>query len=140
MGQNAPRILVIDDDPYTQVVLALAFTDEGFVVETARKSEDVIRAALRFSPDVVLLDVAAREDGRWALLLELKANERTRSIPVVVLSATPDQHFAMRALESGACSYIDKLSPTAIALVIKEAFRCRADAVSKAESPADRTR
>jgi CheY-like chemotaxis protein len=83
------KILIIDDDPDVRTVMYLLMKKEGYELETASKREEAMKQLESFLPSVILLDVLlSGTDGR-ELCQELKANPRTRDVPVIMISAHP---------------------------------------------------
>jgi CheY-like chemotaxis protein len=80
----------------------------GMEVIEAVDGEDALDAIRRRRPDLVLLDVMMpRRDG-WAVAAELRADPRTRDIPIVFLTARVDESDRHRAHQLGAVGYITK--------------------------------
>lgn len=100
------QILLVDDEPEIRLGAALRLKAAGYGTMTAADGVEAVAAATEHRPDAVLMDVRMpRRDGLWALS-ELKRNEATRRIPVVMLSASArDQRLA---LDSGAKYFIPK--------------------------------
>ncbi len=103
------RILVAEDDPAVARLYAAYAQSRGHQVAFARDGAEALVAAATEPPDVILLDVAMPKlDGRDALK-QLKANPRTRGIPVLVISAFGgDQHLRDLLLELGAWDVMEK--------------------------------
>ena len=84
------RILILDDDQDILDVVSYLLTDSGFEVQTLATGEEVFAAISQFNPDLVLMDVMlANLDGR-VICSNLKANENTLHIPVILISGTHD--------------------------------------------------
>ena len=85
-SRSAPSVLIAEDDPNIRMTLELLFEDEGLDLHFASNGEEALELAHRLRPQVMVLDhMMPRKDGR-AVVEELKADEETRSIPVVILS------------------------------------------------------
>src|SRR5258708_38816775 len=83
----AKRILVADDDPAIVDCLQIILEEANYVVETASNG-DTIPKVKRFQPDLILLDVwMSGEDGR-TICKNLKSQEQTKHIPIIMISAT----------------------------------------------------
>jgi CheY-like chemotaxis protein len=86
MGSERPLVLVAEDDPSVRMTLEFVLEDEGFDVLVAEDGEAALRVAEDRIPDVILLDqMMPKMDGKQ-VLLALKQDEATSSIPVLVLS------------------------------------------------------
>jgi DNA-binding response OmpR family regulator len=83
------KILIIDDDPDVRTVIHILLKKQGYEVETASRREEAISKLQLFRPSIVLLDVLlSGTDGR-ELCQEIKTNEATKNIPVIMFSAHP---------------------------------------------------
>lgn len=86
-----PRILIVDDDPVIQLLLRVNMEMDGFEVLTADDGEAGYEAAVGQRPDLVLLDVMMPKLDGNQVLAQLRDNESTKSLPVIMLSARPMQ-------------------------------------------------
>lgn len=83
------KVLIIDDDPDVRTVMNILMKKQGYAVETASKKEEVFEWLREFHPSVILLDVLlSGADGR-EICKEIKSNEETKHIPVMMFSAHP---------------------------------------------------
>lgn len=83
------RILIIDDDPDVRTVMNVLMKKQGYEVETASHREEAMRKLSDFHPSVILLDVLlSGYDGR-ELCQEIKADAKTKDVPVIMFSAHP---------------------------------------------------
>lgn len=106
MKQHA-RILVIDDDAAILEALNTVLTDEGYRTEvSAKNGEYVERALQRELPDLIILDILlSGHDGR-EICKKLKSDERTKHIPVILISAHIKGEAT--AIEAGANAFLAK--------------------------------
>jgi len=102
------RVLVVDDDANIRSLLEVTFTTEGLEVETARDGKEGLAAALLDPPAVIVLDVMMPVMDGWTTAAQLKANERTRDVPIVFLSARTQDTDLRRGRELGAAAYVTK--------------------------------
>jgi len=100
------KILLIDDDPDIRQMMGLMLKKEGYEVETASRREEALELLGKEKPSLILLDVLLSGfDGR-ELCREIKANEATSDIPIIMLSGHPS---ASQQFESyGANDFIAK--------------------------------
>ena len=100
------RILVVDDDTDILSVMEILLTMKGFEVEVTTKGENTFPKIDTFRPDLILLDVLiSGHDGR-TICKQLKSNEATRHIPVIMFSAHPGA--AATIADYGADDFIAK--------------------------------
>jgi CheY-like chemotaxis protein len=81
------RVLLIEDDAWIRTFLRDVLSDEGYGVVEAADGRTGLRAATDDCPDLILLDLAMPEFTGVDVLHGLKRSPRTRSVPVLVLSA-----------------------------------------------------
>lgn len=99
------RILIADDNPGILEVVTIILETEGYEVKTTDNPQQVL-AAGEYQPGLILLDIwMSGSDGRH-ICRQLKTNEATRTIPVVLMSANSDLQAIAR--EAGADGYIAK--------------------------------
>lgn len=96
-------ILISDDEPEVAAALRREVNRAGLsaVIDT---SSDVVAMAKEHQPDLIVLDIHQRIDGR-DLLAKLKADPETKHFKVVMLSAVEDQFMRHTCLELGAADY-----------------------------------
>ena len=94
-----PVVLVVEDDPDTGVLLADVLGDEGYRVHVMHTALGTLGEIERLHPAAILLDLALPYRSGAAVLMDLKTDPATASIPVIVVSA-----------------YLDTLSPERAAL------------------------
>jgi len=80
-------VLVIEDDPWTRTITTALLAGEGFAVVEAKNGEEGLSLARSHNPDAVLLDLALPTKSGLEVLRELKGDDNTEDIPVIVVSA-----------------------------------------------------
>ena len=98
-------VLVIDDDPAARDLMDRMIAKEGFRVETAANGPVGLELARKLKPVVIALDVMMPGMDGWAVLVALKADPATASIPVVMTTIVDNQHVG---LALGAADYLVK--------------------------------
>ncbi|MBI3182762.1 MAG: response regulator [Myxococcales bacterium] len=106
MAEAAPLILISDDDPVLRAILGDQFQAAGFRVLEDGQAE-VVKVASEARPDLILLDVVQKVEG-LKLLTSLKEHPATRQVPVVMITAWPDEGQMRFCLKAGATSYTRK--------------------------------
>lgn len=101
------KILVVDDNLHLQVAFKRVLTSSGYQVELAGDGEEGLRLAASARPDVILLDMMLPKLGGLDVLRALKADNATRTIPVIALSGLPMSNEA-RLRRDGAIKYLQK--------------------------------
>jgi CheY-like chemotaxis protein len=101
-------ILVVDDNEAGMFLACSVLQREGFEVDSAGSSEEVLKCLSTHKPDLILMDVQMPGQDGLALTRQLKANPSTAGIPIVALTAhamAGDQDLAFAA---GCSGYISK--------------------------------
>ena len=80
------RVLVIDDEPDQTTYLSTLLEDQGWEARTANSADEGLELAQEEVPDVILLDVMMPERGGLSTLIALRKDERTKSVPVVLVT------------------------------------------------------
>ena len=101
------RILVVDDQPRDRRLVAAVLEPRGYEVIEVASGEEALAIVASQPPDLILLDVVMGGLSGYDVCRELRANERTRSLPVVMLTADPEQD-KVAGLEAGADDFVAK--------------------------------
>ena len=86
-GNRKVRVLVVDDEPANRTLLTEALEPAGFTVMTASGGRDAIKIAKRSKPDLVLLDLLMPDVNGFDVVEALRADDKTRDTPIMVLTA-----------------------------------------------------
>lgn len=101
-------ILAIDDTPENLALLSQMLTEKGYKVRSVTKGSTALRGAKAAPPDLILLDVKMPEMNGYEVCQELKADHRTRNIPIIFISALGDVFDKVKAFQAGGVDYITK--------------------------------
>jgi two-component system, cell cycle response regulator DivK len=104
----SPLVLVVEDyqDAREMYVAYLQFS--GYRVAEATNGEEAIERARALIPDIILMDLALPKMDGWEATRRLKADERTRHIPVVALTGHAREGHADGAREAGCDAFVTK--------------------------------
>lgn len=106
--RTRPLVLHIDDQEASFVMAMSALSSLGCDIEHAPGGEAGIAMALKLQPDAILLDYSMPEMDGPDTCVKLKANPKTRDIPVIMVTAIDTVKDVERAMDSGACAYVVK--------------------------------
>ncbi len=110
----AGRILLVDDEPYILRILSFKLRREGFTAFEAQSAEEAEAVLRRQAVDLVLLDVVLQGPVTgFDLAARIRADDRTRSLPIIMLTARGMAADVRRGREVGAAGYITKPFSTA---------------------------
>jgi two-component system phosphate regulon response regulator PhoB len=102
------RILVIEDERGLTEALTWAFQREGYEVLVARDGHEGLRRAQTVLPDLIILDIMLPGLNGLEVCRELRAGERTRDIPIIILSAKAEETDQVVGFSLGADDYVTK--------------------------------
>ncbi|HSL64838.1 MAG TPA: response regulator [Gaiellaceae bacterium] len=115
------RVLVIDDEAPIRLLCRVNLEAEGMRVLEAADGPSGLETARRELPDVILLDVMMPGLDGWRVAEYLLEDERTRSIPIVFLTARAEFRDRARGLDVGGVDYITKpFNPVELARIVRE--------------------
>jgi CheY-like chemotaxis protein len=104
----SPLILVVDDNPSGQLLVTTVLQLDGFQVEGAGSSFEVLERLRTRTPDLILMDVQLPGQDGLSLTRQLKADPATASIRVVALTAYAMAGDREQAIAAGCIGYITK--------------------------------
>lgn len=115
-------VLLVEDDQLLIKMYSTKFTSEGFTVLTAKDGQQGLDMAIEKQPDIILLDMMMPRLSGDEVLKQLKANEKTKTIPVIVFSNLSQEDEAKKILELGAKEYLVKanLTPGEVVQKVKQ--------------------
>ena len=103
-----PRLLIVEDNEASREGLARHLRRKGFEVLLAADGQQGLEAARNGAPDLVLMDMSLPVLDGWEATRQLKADERTRGIPVIALTAHAMAGDREKALAAGCDEYDTK--------------------------------
>jgi two-component system alkaline phosphatase synthesis response regulator PhoP len=110
MGEKSSRILVVDDDVDILALLKYNLEKAGFQVKTIDNSKNTLKAAYKFQPDLVILDVLMPHLNRFEVCEKLRSIQAFENIYIFFLTARPEATYQETALKIGGDDYIEKLT------------------------------
>lgn len=106
MPKAAIRVLVVEDEPSARAALRDLLVSEGYEVSVAANGVAALERLAELPPDIVLTDLDMPEMGGMQLLAELR--QRTRDLPVIVVTSAAEVRPAVEAMRAGATDYLTK--------------------------------
>ena len=118
------KILVVDDEEDILELVRYNLAKEGYQVKCVTSGEDALKAASEETPDIVLLDLMLPGVHGLDVCRNLKSNESTMNIPIVMLTAKGEDADIVAGLELGADDYVTKpFSPRVLLARIRVVLR-----------------
>ncbi len=102
------RIMVVDDDPDALALMSNILTEEGYELVKVSNATEVGLKAVQMTPDLILLDFLMPEINGFEVCKALRANELTRSIPIMAVTCLTKEEDIERIFECGADEYLPK--------------------------------
>jgi two-component system phosphate regulon response regulator PhoB len=122
-----PRVLVIEDERDITDVLAYNLNREGYETIVAHDGQEGLRKAQMLLPDLILLDLMLPTLGGLEICRELRSGERTRRIPILMLTAKAEETDQVVGFSMGADDYVTKPFSVKILLQRLKALQRRAE-------------
>ena len=124
-------VLVVEDEPQIQELVAVNLEHSGHKVVRAASVEEAEAAIRSALPDVLVLDWMLPGESGLSFARRLRSDERTRELPILLLTARAMEQDKLSGLEAGADDYLTKpFSPKELAARIKAVLRRRAPQLS----------
>ena len=102
------KILLVEDDKFLSVALGDKLTREGFTMIKAVNGQEALAKVQSQRPDLILLDLMMPQKNGFEVLAELKLDETTKNIPVIILSNLGQEADIKKAKELGVREYLVK--------------------------------
>lgn len=104
----AAHILIVDDNPTNLKLVFEILESKGYKVDRAVDAESALNILKSSSPDLILMDIALPGMDGLTLTRMLKANEKTKNITVLALTAFAMKGDDQKAIDAGCDGYISK--------------------------------
>ena len=102
------RILLVEDNDMLQEILCARLTLKGFDVTIASDGNEAVESAFALKPDIILMDMSLPYLNGWEVTKIVRANEETRHIPIIALTAHALVTDKQRGLDAGCNAYLTK--------------------------------
>lgn len=108
MSSERPLVLIADDDPDIQALVAFRLERAGFRVVRAADGEAALELAFAETPDLAVIDWSMPKLDGLEVTRRLRANADTAEMPVLLLTARAQEQDVTTGLEAGATAYVKK--------------------------------
>ena len=102
------RILIVDDEPFNVDYLEQELEDLGYATASARNGQEALDEVTAQAPDLILLDVMMPIMDGFTVCHILKGNDKTRMIPIVIMTALDGFDDRIKGIEAGADDFLTK--------------------------------
>lgn len=122
----ASSILIVEDEPSIAELIAVNLSHAGFLPVRAFQTDQASQLMKEVLPDLVVLDWMLPGKSGVQFAKELRSNERTKDIPIILLTARSEEMDKIAGLEAGADDYVTKpFSPKELVARIRAVLRRR---------------
>ncbi len=128
----AASILVVEDEPAIQELISITLARNGHTVRRTANAKEAYEAVTIALPDVILLDWMLPDGSGPSLARRLRTEQRTREVPIIMLTARAAEDDKVAGLDSGVDDYVTKpFSPRELEARIQAVLRRRLPQLSK---------
>ena len=125
-AERSPVVLVVDDHEDTRQMSLIVLRSQGFNPMAAVGGEAGFACACELKPDVIVTDLAMPDGDGWEFIQRLSSDARTKSIPVVMLTACATESVKQRARHEGIAAFFFKpCSPDVLAAELRRLASAR---------------
>lgn len=108
MPKMVPVIVIVEDDKTLLDMYTEVLDKEGFIVVGVQRGDEALTVITRENPDLVLLDIMLPGESELDILQVLRSNPNTNNLPVVIMTAHPEDKFKNMAQRYGVNDFISK--------------------------------
>ena len=120
-------VLVVDDHDDTRQMSLIVLRSQGFDAAVMPGGDEGFRYASEHQPDVIVTDLAMPDGDGWDFIRRLSSDERTRHIPVVMLTACATEAVKQQASQEGCAAFFFKpCAPDVLAAELQRLIKTRA--------------
>ncbi|WP_028616130.1 EAL domain-containing response regulator [Pseudomonas canadensis] len=141
MPSQPATLLIVDDEPQVRKLLETLLQHEGYQTVCASSGEEALQVVAQQAPDLILLDIMMPGMDGYEVASQLKSDDATAGIPIIMLSALSDAGARVSGLESGAEEFLSKpIERIELSLRVRNLLRLtahgeRADNIRQALQP-----
>jgi len=102
------KILVVDDNEFNVHLMDILLTKEKYQIVKAFSGKEALEKVHSDNPDLILLDIMMPEMNGYEVMCQLKADEKYRDIPILLLTAVSNPDDVVKGFKLGASDYVTK--------------------------------
>ncbi len=104
----ASKILIADDNQQNCELLEVYLSEQGFQIDFAYDGQQTLDKVASFDPDLILLDIMMPKLSGYEVCKQLKRSEKTRNIPILMVTALNEQGDIEKAVKAGCDDFLSK--------------------------------
>ncbi len=101
-------IYVVEDDPSIREIEMMALKNSNYLVQAFGKASSFFEKMEEIIPNLILLDIMLPDEDGYSIVRKIRAGEKTRKIPVIMITAKTEEMDMIKGLDDGADDYIRK--------------------------------
>lgn len=102
------KVLIVEDNKSIREQIASLLTKEGLSVKLASDGKEALTILKKYIPDIVVLDIVMPNINGYQVCREIKSNEKTKKVPVIICSCKTEDFDRYWGMKQGADAYINK--------------------------------
>ena len=119
-------VLIVDDDDRNLRLIRMILSQQEYTIICASSGSEALAVVEESMPDIVLLDIMMPEIDGFEVCKQLKSNEHTRHIPIIMVTALQEKEHRIRAMDAGADDFICKpIDQTELLIRVKSLLRLK---------------
>ena len=123
---KVPKILIVDDEERNIRLLKAMLLSEEYQLTGVLSGKEALKSLDEINPDLILLDVMMPEIDGFEVCSLIKQDEKTRAIPVIIVTALDEKEHRIKAMEAGADDFISKpVDRTELRIRVKSLLRIK---------------
>ncbi len=103
-----PLIYIVEDDPSIQEIEVIALKNSNYMVRAFDRASTFYSALEEVLPDLILLDIMLPDEDGYKIIRKLRSSQKTKPIPVIMITAKTTEMDMVKGLDNGADDYIRK--------------------------------
>lgn len=108
MEENRKKILVVEDEKFAQDIISYTLSSENYDISLAKDGLEALKKASLNNYDLIIMDVMMPNLDGYEACRRLKADEKTKAIPIVLLTGRAQRNDILKGVQAGADDYIIK--------------------------------
>lgn len=108
MEENKKKILVVEDEKFAREIINYTLTSENYDISLAEDGLEALKKAISDNYDLIIMDVMMPNLDGYEACRRLKANEKTKAIPIVLLTGRAQKSDILKGVQAGADDYLVK--------------------------------
>jgi two-component system, OmpR family, alkaline phosphatase synthesis response regulator PhoP len=125
-AEPTPRVLIAEDDPQSAELLEAYLSGTGYEIKTAADGQEALQKVQDWRPDLILLDVMMPRISGFQVCKQVRADPKTRTIAILMITALDQPSDVDRAVEAGTDDFLTKpINKNQLLLLVRSLLKSR---------------